>query len=53
MRVFSVALFVSLASALQDDGTCLALVMGGGANNGAWQAGLLYGLMHYGDSEDF
>ena len=32
---------------------CRALVMSGGAGNGAWEAGVLWGLMHYGDPVDF
>ena len=24
-------------------------MLGGGANNGAWEAGVLYGLLHYSD----
>ena len=27
--------------------------MSGGANNGVWEAGVLYGLTHYGDPQDF
>ena len=41
------------AQALQDDGTCLAIVLGGGANNGAWEAGVIYGLVNYGDPKDY
>ena len=32
---------------------CRALVMSGGASNGAWEAGILYGLVNYGDPADF
>ena len=31
----------------------MALVMGGGANNGAWEAGVLHGLLNYGDPKQF
>ena len=31
----------------------MALVMGKGANNGAWEAGVLYGLLNYGDPKEF
>lgn len=34
-------------------GTCNALVLSGGANNGAWEAGVLWGLVNYGDPADF
>ena len=30
-----------------------ALALSGGANNGAWEAGVLYGLINYGNPEDF
>ena len=33
--------------------TCTALVLSGGGNNGAWEAGVLWGLAHYGDTEQF
>jgi len=32
---------------------CRALVLSGGAVNGAWEAGILYGLVNYGDPTDF
>ena len=33
--------------------TCHALVMSGGGSNGAWEAGVLYGLVHSGNPEDY
>jgi len=33
--------------------TCTALVLAGGGSNGAWEAGVLWGLTHYGNPEDF
>ena len=35
------------------DDKCRALAMSGGANYGAWEAGIIWGLMHYGDPADF
>ena len=32
---------------------CTALVLSGGGANGAWEAGVLWGLYHYGDPTDF
>ena len=32
---------------------CHALVMSGGGSNGAWEAGVIYGLVHYGNPEDY
>ncbi len=44
---------LALAQVQADDGYCRALVMSGGANNGAWEAGVLWGLVHYGNPSDF
>jgi predicted acylesterase/phospholipase RssA len=33
--------------------TCRALALSGGANNGAWEAGVLYGLANYGNPKDY
>ena len=35
------------------DGKCRALVLSGGGANGAWEAGVMWGLAHYGDAQDF
>lgn len=32
---------------------CRALALSGGANHGAWEAGVMWGLNHYGNPEDF
>ena len=32
---------------------CRALALSGGGNNGAWESGIIWGLMHYGNPEDF
>ena len=32
---------------------CYALALSGGGSNGAWEAGLLWGLTHYGNPDDF
>ena len=41
----------SAAQATQD--SCKALAMSGGANNGAWEIGVLWGFINYGNPEDF
>ena len=33
--------------------TCNALVLSGGGSNGAWEVGVMWGLLHYGSPEDF
>ena len=35
------------------DTKCRALALSGGANYGAWEAGIMWGLTHYGDPKDF
>ena len=33
--------------------SCTALALSGGAANGAWEVGVLWGLYHYGNPKDF
>lgn len=37
----------------KDEDVCRGLVMSGGGNNGAWEMGVLYGLVNNGDPADF
>ena len=32
---------------------CYSLSMSGGGNNGAWEAGVIWGLAHYGPEENY
>ncbi len=32
---------------------CRALALSGGANRGAWEAGIMWGLANYGDPADY
>jgi len=32
---------------------CHALVLSGGGNNGAWESGVIWGLINYGDPTDY
>ena len=52
---FIVALLSTLESveANESGKKCRALVLSGGGTNGAWEAGVLWGLAHYGNPEDF
>lgn len=52
VATFGSALLAALAQA-SDDGKCRALVLSGGSNNGAWEVGVIWGLVHYGDPKDF
>jgi len=36
-----------------DQDVCRALAMSGGANNGAWEIGVLWGFINYGNAADF
>lgn len=52
MKLLSLTLFsAALAAAKQDK--CYALALSGGANNGAWEAGVMWGLAHYGDPDKY
>jgi hypothetical protein len=46
------ALLGALANA-QETKKCRALAMSGGANHGAWEVGVMWGLVHYGNPADF
>lgn len=35
------------------DGKCRALALSGGANYGSWEAGVVWGLVHYGEPADY
>jgi predicted acylesterase/phospholipase RssA len=48
-----VLLTVTLLSSVLGNRKCRALVMSGGANNGAWEGGVMWGLAHYGNPRDF
>ena len=50
-NLIAIASTATLASAADDK--CRALVMSGGANNGAWEAGVVWGLLHYGEPTDY
>jgi predicted acylesterase/phospholipase RssA len=50
-KVFSAALWLELTQAREKE--CKALILSGGANNGAWEAGVIWGLLHNGDPKDY
>ena len=39
--------------AFSADDKCRGLALSGGANYGAWEAGIIWGLTHYGDPKDY
>jgi len=54
-RVFAAAVlgFAGEAFAALDDGKCRGLVLSGGSNYGSWEVGVVWGLTHYGNPEDY
>ena len=58
MKIHYESILVTIAALAQtsmasNDGKCRALVLSGGSNNGAWEAGVIWGLTHYGDPADY
>lgn len=51
MRTYIAAILAGFVAA--HDEFCRALIMSGGSNNGAWEAGVIWGLTHYGNPADF
>ena len=49
---FCAVLLASVVAA-GDQEKCNVLVLSGGGSNGAWEAGIIWGLLHYGDPKDF
>ena len=41
------------SSFTSSDDVCHALVMSGGGSNGAWEQGVLWGFLNYGNPDDF
>jgi len=48
-----VAYLAAVAAVAAKKDKCYALAMSGGANNGAWEIGVMWGLAHYGNPKDF
>ena len=46
-------MLTSAAFAEENADVCRALVLSGGGNNGAWEMGVLYGFVNYGNPADF
>ena len=46
-------ILILVSTVAAKEGICRALVLSGGGSNGAWEAGVLWGLTHYGNPEDF
>ena len=52
-QMAAVSAMMAGVSMAKDDGKCYALVLSGGGTNGAWEAGIIWGLMNYGDPTDY
>ena len=50
---YTISLAIIAAIAQAGDTKCRALVLSGGGTNGAWEAGVVWGLTHYGDPVDY
>ena len=50
--LYTVAALIA-ATVSAGDKKCRALVLSGGGTNGAWEAGVIWGLTHYGDPTDY
>ena len=48
-----IPIILGASSLVEAANTCTALVMSGGGSNGAWEAGVIWGLVHYGNPKDF
>ena len=55
MQSYKSALILPLLTALASAGDkkCRALVLSGGGSKGAWEAGVIWGLTHYGEPSDY
>lgn len=47
------AISLALISRTAYTAACKALVLSGGGNDGAWEAGVMWGLANYGNPDDF
>jgi len=47
--ILAASLFVNTVEGVP----CRALALSGGGSNGAWEAGVMWGLTHYGNPEDY
>ena len=51
LAFYGLSLIETIQAQTQDK--CRILALSGGANHGAWEAGLMWGLAHYGDPTDY
>ena len=47
------ATVLALDYAQASDNHCTAVALSGGGSNGAWEMGVLWGFLHYGNPDDF
>ena len=53
LKYASMAALSAMAAGQEEADKCRALVMSGGANYGAWEVGIIWGLLHYGNPADY
>ena len=51
LQLLAIAAYLQVAATATDSTKkCRALVLSGGGTNGAWEAGIVWGLTHYGNA---
>mmetsp|Transcript_39194 Transcript_39194/g.53225 ORF Transcript_39194/g.53225 Transcript_39194/m.53225 type:complete len:81 (-) Transcript_39194:850-1092(-) len=50
---FAVSVLMTADTVYSFGKTCHALALSGGGNKGAWEAGIVHGLMHQGNPKDY
>ena len=53
MKYTALVASAAIAGTVHANDVCRALVLSGGGNNGSWEIGVLYGLLHNGIEADF
>ena len=53
LLLLALSLVTTYGKSAKKQDSCKALVMSGGGSNGAWEMGVLWGLTHYGDPEQY
>ena len=51
--VLGAALALDSVAYAASDKKCTAVALSGGGSNGAWEMGVLWGFLHYGNPDDF
>ena len=52
-RVITILSTLAAVKAAHESDRCYALALSGGGTNAVWESGVFWGLVHYGDPDDF